>query len=235
MTFQSVADITYEHAADEENSTDLSFVVSGRLMQQLAVTLRPGRRLAGWAGSVIAHDNGVILEDAGNEALVMACNVGDADCRVILSPGGSVGAFDLKKLAGRILLPQENFLAVGPGVRLRPYSHIKSLKSVDRPDGLVLLQADGEGWVFTAATGEVSHLKLGPGEILAARGSAIAALGATVVIEKATEAHGVAADNKLNVAILRGPGNVWLQSMPAPASATLPDAKSGSPIVISLS
>lgn len=233
MTFQSIADTVNEHAADEEDSADLSFVVSGRFMQQLAVTLRPGRRMVAWAKSVIAHDNGVILEDAGNEALVMACNVGDADCRVILSPGGSVGAFDLKRLAGRILLPQENFLAVGPGVQLRPYSHIKSLKSANRPDGLVLLQADGEGWVFTAATGEVSHLKLGAGEILAARGSAIAALGATVVIEKATEAHGVAADNKLNVAILRGPGNVWLQSMPALASAIQPDAKPGSPIVIS--
>ncbi len=233
MTFQSIADVVHEHAADDGDSADLSFVVSGRLMQQLAVTLKPGRRMVGWASSVIAHDNGVILEDAGNEALVIACNVGDADCRVMLSPGGSVGAFDLKQLAGRILLPQENFLAVGPGVRLRPYSHIKSLKSANRPDGLVLLQADGEGWVFTSATGEVSQLKLGAGEILAARGSAIAALGATVVIEKATEAHGVAADNKLNVAILRGPGNVWLQSMPAPASATQPDAKPGAPIVIS--
>ena len=233
MTFQSVADTVLDHIADEDDSADLSFVVSGRYMQQLAVTLRPGRRMVAWAQSVIAHDNGVILEDAGNEALVMACNVGDADCRVILSAGGSVGAFDLKQLAGRILLPQENFLAVGPCVQLRPYSHIKSLKSANRPDGLVLLQADGEGWVFTEATGEVSHLKLGAGEILAARGSAIAALGATVVIEKATEAHGVAADNKLNVAILRGPGNVWLQSMPAEASVIQPDAKPGSPIVIS--
>ncbi|MEM9471824.1 MAG: AIM24 family protein [Pseudomonadota bacterium] len=235
MTFQSIADTVHEHTASDEDPADLSFVVSGRFMQQLAVTLRPGRRMVGWAKSVIAHDNGVILEDAGNEALVMACNVGDADARVVLSPGGCVGVFDLKQLAGRILLPQENFLAVGPGVQLRPYSHIKSLKSANRPDGLVLLQADGEGWVFLAATGEVSHLKLGAGEILAARGSAIAALGATVVIEKASESHGVAADNKLNVAILRGPGNVWLQSAPAPANAPDPDAKPGSPIVVSFS
>ncbi len=233
MTFQSIAETVHEHTAGDEDSADLSFVVSGRFMQQLTVTLKPGRRMVGWAKSVIAHDNGVILEDAGNEALVMACNVGDADARVILSPGGCVGVFDLKQLAGRILLPQENFLAVGPGVQLRPYSHIKSLKSANRPDGLVLLQADGEGWVFTAATGEVSHLKLGAGQILAARGSAIAALGATVVIEKASESHGVAADNKLNVAILRGPGNVWLQSAPAPASAVEPDAEPGSPIVVS--
>lgn len=233
MTFQSIADIVLEHAADEADNADLSFVVSGRLMQQLAVTLRPGRRMVGWARSVIAHDNGVVLEDAGNQALVIASNVGEGDARVILSPGGSIGAFDLKQLAGRLLLPQENFLAVGPGVRLRPYSHIKSLKSPNRPDGLVLLQADGEGWVFTAALGEVSHIKLGAGEILAARGSAIAALGATVVIEKASESHGVAADNKLNVAILRGPGNVWLQSSPAPANATPPEEKPISPIVIS--
>ena len=233
MTFHSVADTVHEHTADGSDPADMSFVVSGQHMQQLVVTLRPGRRMVCWASSVIAHDNGVILEDAGNKALVIASNVGDADARVIQSSGGSVGAFDLKQLAGRILLPQENFLAVGPGVRLRPYSQIKSLKSADRPDGLVLLQADGEGWVFIAASSEASHLKLGIGEILAVRGSAIAALGATVVIERATEAHGVAPDNKLNVAILRGPGNVWLQQTPPTAIAAEPDEGPRSPIVIS--
>ena len=233
MTFHSIADTVHEHTADESDPSDLSFAVSGQFNQQLAVTLRSGRRMVCWASSVIAHDNGVILEDAGNKALVIASNVGEGDARVIQSSGGSVGAFDLKQLAGRILLPQENFLAVGPGVRLRPYSQIKSLKSADRPDGLVLLQADGEGWVFIAASSEVSHMKLGIGEILAVRGSAIAALGATVVIERATEAHGVAADNKLNVAILRGPGNVWLQQTPATAIAAESDDGPRSPIVIS--
>jgi len=233
MTFHSIADTVHEHVSDESDTADLSFVVSGQFMQQLAVTLRPGRRMVCWVSSVIAHDNGVILEDAGNKALVIACNVGDADARVILSSGGSVGAFDLKQLAGRILLPQENFLAVGPGVRLRPYSQIKSLKSANRPDGLVLLQADGEGWVFIAASSEASHMKLGVGEILAVRGDAVAALGATVVIEKASEEHGVAADNKLNVAILRGPGNVWLQQSRVAETTEGSDETPRSPIVIS--
>ena len=233
MTFHSIADTVHEHVADDSDAADLSFVVSGQFMQQLVATLKPGRRMVCWASSVIAHDNGIILEDAGNQALVIACNVGDADARVILSSGGSVGAFDLKQLAGRILLPQENFLAVGAGVRLRPYSQIKSLKSAERPDGLVLLQADGEGWVFIAASSEVSHLKLGVGEILAVRDRAIAALGATVVIERATEEHGVAPDNKLNVAILRGPGNLWLQQSPVSANAADSDASPRSPMVIS--
>ena len=96
-----------------------------------------------------------------------------------------------------------------------------------------MLQADGEGWVFIAATSEVSHMKLGVGEILAVRDRAIAALGATVVIERASEEHGVAPDNKLNVAILRGPGNVWLQQSPATAVAAESETGSRSPIVIS--
>ena len=235
MTFHSIAETIHEHVADESDTADLSFEVSGQYMQQLAATLRPGRRMVCWASSVIAHDNGIILEDAGNPALVIAVNVGDADARVFLSSGGSVGAFDLKQVAGRILLPQENFLAVGPGVRLRPYSQIKALKSADRPDGLVLLQADGEGWVFIAAFSEVSYIKLGVGQILAVRDRAIAALGATVVIERATEEHGVAPDNKLNVAILRGPGNVWLQQSPATAVEAGAQTGSRSPIIISFS
>ena len=125
-----------------------------------------------------------------------------------------MGAFDLRKHAGRILLPQDSFLAAGPGVRLRPYSHIRSLVSQRRPNGLVLLQADGEGWVFSGATGEVSHTQLEAGQTLAVRACAIAALGATIVVDRIEGVHSerIAAD--MDVAALRGPGGVWLQSMP---------------------
>jgi uncharacterized protein (AIM24 family) len=224
MSFQSIADIVQEHAAEASYPADLSFQVSGRYMQQLAVNLQPGYRLVGRASSVIAYDRDVAFEDAGNEQLVMALNTGDGPARLVFSPGGPVGAFDLRRYAGRILLPQESFLAAGPGVRLKPYSHIRSLSSPARPNGLVLLQADGEGWVFTGASGEVSHIRLEAGQTLAVRSCAIAALAATVVIDRAAGPQAHVAEGANNVAVLRGPGGVWLQAAPM-AVASAPPAQ----------
>lgn len=214
MAFQSVSDIVQEHLADASHAADLAFAVSGRYLQQLAVNLQPGYRVVAWSQSVIAYDREIVFEDAGNQQLVMAHNAGEGLARLVLSPGGPVGAFDLRQYAGRVLLPQESFLAAGPGVRLRPYTHIRSLASTMRPNGLVLLQADGEGWVFTGATGEVSHTRLAAGQSLAVRACAIAALGATIVIDRADGVHTVPVAGDVDVAVLRGPGGVWLQSTP---------------------
>ncbi len=208
MSFQAAAEVVLSHEADVLHPADLSFQVSGHTTQQLSVLLQPGNRLVGWANSVIAYDRVINFEDAGNKQLVMAHNAGQTAGRIVMSPRGPVGTFDLRQSAGRILLPQESFLAAGPGVRLRPYCHIKSLASEERPDGLVLLQAAGDGWVFTGASGEVSHTRLAAGETLAVRSCAIAAIGATIVIDVAA----APGEQRGGMALLRGPGRVWLQS-----------------------
>ena len=189
-------------------------------MQQVALTLAPGQKVVTWLSAIIAHDGGISFDSAGHPALVMAsCNSGDNN-KLVLSPGGPVGAFDLTSLSGRVLLPQDCFLAAGPGVKLRPYSHIRGLVSSRRPTGLVLMLAEGNGWVFSSGQGEVSELSLGAGETLTVRGSAIAALTATVVIDDVVMIQGYPSDIGAR-AMLRGPGRVWLQSGAA-SDATVP-------------
>lgn len=221
MSFLEPASILHEHAAVGERPSDLGFAISGHIMQQLALSLKPGQRVATWASAIIAHDHFIILEDAGHPALLMAASVGTAPARLVLSPGGQVGAFDLTAMAGRVLLPQDSFLAAGPGVRLRPYSHVRGLAGKRRPHGLILMLAEGDGWVFSGGQGEVSELSLQAGETLAVRGGAIAALSATVVIDAVTQgapgSFGSAA-----MATLRGRGRVWLQTSgetPEPVAA----------------
>lgn len=211
MSFLEPASVVHQHVASNQRAADLGFAISGRLMQQLALTLMPGQRVATWSAAVLAHDQSITFEDAGHPLLVMAASVGAAPARLVLSPGGPVGAFDLSMLAGRVLLPQDSFLAAGPGVNMRPYSHVRRLAGPRRPNGLVLMMAEGNGWVFSGGQGEVSEISLMSGETLAVRGSAIAALSATVVLDDVLASRdgdsGAAA-----MARLRGPGRVWLQS-----------------------
>jgi uncharacterized protein (AIM24 family) len=211
MSFQYVADMGLNHQADDERPAYLSFSVSGRQAQQLAIKLKPGMRVVGWASSIVAYDRNIHFEDAGNPALLMAANLTDESLQLVFSPGGPVGAFMLGDNAGRMLLPQESFLAAGPGVSLKPYTHFRNLTSPSRPTGLVLLQADGDGWVFTGAAGEVSELRLSAGETLAVRPCAIAAMTSTIIIDQAETKVGNGGNKCLRSALLRGPGRIWLQ------------------------
>jgi uncharacterized protein (AIM24 family) len=211
MSFLEPSSIVHQHAARSAHACDLGFSISGRIMQQVALTLAPGQSVVTWLQAIIAHDDGISFDSAGHPALVMASCNGGGDTKLVLSPGGPVGAFELASLSGRVLLPQDCFLAAGPGVKLRPYSHIRGLVSSRRPSGLVLMLAEGNGWVFSSGQGEVSELLLGAGETLAVRGSAIAALSATVVIDDVVMMQGYPSDIGAR-AMLRGPGRVWLQS-----------------------
>jgi uncharacterized protein (AIM24 family) len=211
MSFMEAARVVHEHRCELEKMNDLGFEISGRIMQQLAISLAPGQRIATWKSAVIAHDHLISFEGAGHPALVMAACTGSVPARLVLSPGGQVGAFDLSAMAGRLLLPQDSFLAAGPGVRLSPYSHVRGLTSRRRPDGLQLMLAEGNGWLFSGGQGEVSELALTAGETLAVRGGSIAALSATVVVDSVVEGS-IGAGSAAVMALLRGPGRVWLQS-----------------------
>jgi uncharacterized protein (AIM24 family) len=211
MSFMEAACVVHEHRGDVECVNDLGFDISGRIMQQLALSLAPGQRVATWRSAVIAHDHLISFESAGHPALVMAACIGPAPARLVLSPGGQVGAFNLSGMAGRMLLPQDSFLAAGPGVRLRPYSQFHGLTSRRRPNGLQLMLAEGNGWLFSGGQGEVSEMTLNAGDTLAVHGGAIAALSAMVVIDS-VEQCAFGAGGSAVMALLRGPGRVWLQS-----------------------
>lgn len=211
MSFLEPACVVHEHSAGNGRVCDLGFAISGRIMQQLALSLAPGQWVATWAWAVIAHDQSIRFENAGPPSLLMAASDGDVPARLVLSPGGQMGVFDLTRMKGRVLLPQDSFLAAGPGVKLRPYSHVRGLTGARRPDGLVLMLAEGEGRVFSGGQGEVSEVVLCSGEMLAVRGGAIAALGATVVIDRVVPS-GSPMDGASAMAMLSGPGRVWLQA-----------------------
>jgi uncharacterized protein (AIM24 family) len=124
-------------------------------------------------------------------------------------------------LAGRVLLPQENFLAAGPGVKhaalfVCPGAGVCKL----RPDGLMLMLAEGDGWVFSGGQGEVSEVALARRRNahrarLRHRGAVGDAGGG-----RAWWAQGPGwSQARRAMAALRGPGRVWLQSCGEQADA----------------
>jgi uncharacterized protein (AIM24 family) len=76
---------------------------------------------------------------------------------------------------------------------------------------------EGDGWVFVHAGGTLAKRELGPGEVLHVDTGCLAALTESVSFH-ITQAGGVRTmllgGEGLFLARLRGPGTVWLQSLP---------------------
>jgi uncharacterized protein (AIM24 family) len=202
---------------------DISFSIHGQLAPVIEILLPPGQSLLADFRSLLSFGETIRTEgsaagDGTGQRLANAADAGLAQ-RVILASGEpcTIGAHDLRRYGGRLLVPQPALIAAGPGVSLGLYARFKSLKSAARPNGLELLLAEGSGWLFARSRGDVREITLAPGEVICARVLAISALTATVDIDLLDGSESVDAEGltlPVHIARLRGPGRVWLQSIP---------------------
>lgn len=201
---------------------DLFFAIHGQLAPVIEILLPPGQSLLADFRSLLSFGETIRTEGpAGQDSTGqrLANPEGGAAQRVILASGEpcSVGAYDLRRYGGKLLVPQPAMIAAGPGVSLGLYTRFRSLKSPARPQGLELLLAEGSGWLFTRSRGDMREIPLAPGQVVCVRVLAISALTATVDIDLLDGSESIDADGltlPVHIARLRGPGRVWLQSIP---------------------
>jgi uncharacterized protein (AIM24 family) len=213
---------------------DLSFAIHGQLAPVIEILLPPGQSLLAdfrsllSFGETIRTEGGAVRDSTGQR---LANADGGLAQRVILASGEpcTIGAYDLRHYGGKLLVAQPAMIAAGPGVSLGLYTRFKSLKSPSRPRGLELLLAEGSGWLFARSRGDVSEIRLAPGQVICVRVLAISALTATVDIDLMDGSESIDAEGltlPVHIARLRGPGRVWLQSIPfdddAPAALPKP-------------
>jgi uncharacterized protein (AIM24 family) len=201
---------------------DISFAIHGQLAPVIEILLPPGQSLLAdfrsllSFGETIRTEGGAARDGTGQR---LANADGGPAQRVLLASGEpcTIGAYDLRHYGGKLLVAQPAMIAAGPGVSLGLYTRFKSLKSSARPRGLELLLAEGSGWLFARSRGDVREIRLAPAQVLCARVLAISALTATVDIDLLDGSESVDAEGftlPVHIARLRGPGRVWLQSIP---------------------
>ena len=209
---------------DDSMSTrgDLAFSIHGQLAPVIEILLPPGQSLVADFRSLLSFGDTIKTEGSGGRDSTgqrLANSDGGVAQRVLLASGEpcTIGAYDLRHYGGKLLVPQPAMIAAGPGVSLSLYARFKSLKSPARPRGLELLMAEGSGWLFARARGDVQEILLAPGQVACARALAISALTATVDLDLLDGSESVDSEGvplPVHIARLRGPGRVWLQSIP---------------------
>jgi uncharacterized protein (TIGR00266 family) len=130
---------------------------------------------------------------------------------------GRILPMDLGRLGGRIVCQRDAFLCAARGVSLGIAFQRKLGVGFFGGEGFVMQKLEGDGLAFVHACGTVMQRELAPGEILRVDTGCVVALsdGVGFDVEYVGKIKtALFGGEGLFFAVLRGPGHVWLQSLP---------------------
>ena len=130
---------------------------------------------------------------------------------------GKIIAVHLSEIGGEMIAQKDSFLCAAKGVSVGIAFNKKIGAGLFGGEGFIMQRLTGDGWAFVHAGGTIIQKQLGPGEMLRVDTGCIVAFQPTVqfdiqfVGKIKTALFG---GEGLFFATLRGPGHVWLQSLP---------------------
>lgn len=130
---------------------------------------------------------------------------------------GAILPIKLSDIGGRLICQKDSFLAAAKGVSIGVHFQRRILTGLFGGEGFIMQKLEGDGWVFVQMGGTVVERELAAGEELHVDTGCLAAITPSVDFDLVT-AGGVKSvlfgGEGLFFARLRGPGKVWIQSLP---------------------
>jgi uncharacterized protein (TIGR00266 family) len=223
---------------------EIDYQIFGDDMQFVEVELDPGEATVAEAGGMMYMEDGIEMETifgdgsqqksgflgalmgAGKrlltgESLFMTVFLNRANGKRKLAFGapypGKIIAVHLKDIGGELIAQKDSFLAAAKGVSVGIAFQRKLGVGLFGGEGFIMQRLEGDGWAFVHAGGTLMERNLKPGETLRVDTGCIVAFQPSVeydiqyVGKVKTALFG---GEGLFFANLRGPGRVWLQSLP---------------------
>jgi len=155
------------------------------------------------------------------ESLFMTAftNVGQGKKRVSFGAPytGKIIPMDLQQMGGRIIAQKDAFLCAAKGVSLGIQFQRRLGTGIFGGEGFIMQKIEGDGMAFLHAGGYIVEKNLQPGEILKVDTGCVVAYTSGVDFD-IEFVRGIKnwmfGGEGLFFAILRGPGKVWIQSLP---------------------
>ncbi len=226
------------------NNHEIDFKIHGEEMQFVEVELDPNETAVAEAGSFMMMDDAIQMQTifgdgtqqqsgilgklwgAGKrlltgESLFMTAytNIGQGKKKVsFASPyPGKIIALDLLQLGGRVICQKDSFLCAAKGVSVGIEFQRKLGTGLFGGEGFIMQKLEGDGFAFVHAGGHVFERELQPGELLKVDTGCIVAFTHTVNYDIQFVGgirNTIFGGEGLFFATLRGPGKVWIQTLP---------------------
>jgi uncharacterized protein (TIGR00266 family) len=223
---------------------EIDYKISGEEMQCVEIELDPQETVIAEPGSFMMMEEGIQMEtlfgdgsqsqggilgklfSAGKrlltgENLFMTAytNIGTGKKRATFASPypGKIIPLDLSQLNGRMICQKDSFLCAAKGVSVGIEFQKKLGTGLFGGEGFIMQKLEGDGLAFVHAGGNIIERELKPGELLKIDTGCIVAFTSGVDYDiqfvggiKNTLFGG----EGLFFATLRGPGKVWVQSLP---------------------
>lgn len=155
------------------------------------------------------------------ESLFMTAftNIGHGKKRVCFAAPytGKIIALDLARLNGKVIAQKDAFLCAAKGVSVGIEFQRRLGTGIFGGEGFIMQKLEGDGMAFVHAGGYVIEKTLQPGEILKIDTGCVVAYTAGIDFDiefiKGIK-NWMFGGEGLFFAVLRGPGKVWIQSLP---------------------
>src|SRR5439155_9605889 len=223
---------------------EVDYKVFGDDMQFVEVELDPGEATVAEAGGMMYMEDGVEMEtifgdgsqqQAGfigalmgagkrllvGESLFMTVFLNKSSQKKRVAFGapypGKIVAVHLAEIGGELIAQKDSFLAAAKGVSIGIAFQRRLGVGLFGGEGFIMERLQGDGWVFVHAGGMLMERTLAPGELLRVDTGCIVAFQPTIdydiqFVGKIKSA--LFGGEGLFFATLRGPGRIWLQSLP---------------------
>ncbi|GGZ01894.1 AIM24 family protein [Novosphingobium colocasiae] len=130
---------------------------------------------------------------------------------------GAILPIKLDSVGGRLICQKDAFLCAARGVSIGIQFQQRIMTGLFGGEGFIMQRLDGDGWVFVQMGGTVVERELRPGEELHVDTGCVAAYTAGIefdVIRAGSVKSMIFGGEGVFFARLRGPGKVWIQSLP---------------------
>src|ERR671913_937802 len=223
---------------------EIDYKIFGDDMQYVEVELDPNEAMVAEAGGMMYMDDGIEMETifgdgsqaqggflgalmgAGKrlltgESLFMTVFLNRSPQKKRVAFGapypGKIVPVRLSEIGGELITQKDSFLAAAKGVSIGIAFQRKLGAGLFGGEGFIMQRLQGDGWAFVHAGGTLQERTLAPGEILRVDTGCIVAFQPSVdydiqFVGKIKSA--LFGGEGLFFATLRGPGRVWLQSLP---------------------
>ncbi len=232
------------HHREAAAADDIDFEIKGQELQFVEIELDPGESAVAEAGAMVWKDAGIgmttVFGDGSDDSQGFGAKLLGAGKRLITGESlfttvfthngrgkarvafasptpGSILPLRLSDLGGQLICQKDAFLAAARGVSVGIHFQRRIMTGLFGGEGFIMQKLEGGGWVFVQMGGTVTERTLSAGEELHVDTGCLAAYTAGVDFDL-IGAGGIKSmifgGEGVFFARLRGPGKVWIQSLP---------------------
>lgn len=225
------------------NNHEIDYKITGEELQCIEIELDPNETVISESGSFMMMEDGVKMEtifgdgskseglmgklfSAGKrlltgESLFMTAftNAGNGKKRIHFAAPypGKIIPMDLHLLGNKLICQKDSFLCAAKGVSVGIEFQKKLGTGLFGGEGFIMQKLEGDGLAFVHAGGTIVEKTLASGEVLKVDTGCIVAFTSTVDYDIQFVGgikNTIFGGEGLFFATLRGPGKVWIQSLP---------------------